>query len=158
MFTASNLRPGDTATVCMGVEYTGSLTPSAINVYATGAQESNNGGPYVAWAWDATSEMDNNLSMYIQVNNSDLASDPGNNCAPAGVGSFNALTAAPPGNSLQAIILNYTSFATGMPSQWGTITANKWRVWKFIYTFSASAPNSAQLDGVKVNFVWEADS
>jgi hypothetical protein len=31
-------------------------------------------------------------------------------------------------------------------------------VWKFIYTMSASAPTTAQGDGLKVNFVWEADS
>jgi len=59
---------------------------------------------------------------------------------------------------METMINSYTNFANGLASQWGTVTANKWRVWKFIYTLSAAAPNSAQNSGVKVNFVWEADS
>ena len=157
MFSASALRPGSTATVCMGVEYTGSLTPSAIKLYTAGAQESNNGGAYGAWANDNTSEMDSNLSMEILVGSTDLAADPGSSCA-AETGSFTDVAGAAPGTSMQTMIATNTSFSNGLASQWGTITANKWRVWKFIYTMSASATNGAQNDGLKVNFVWEADS
>lgn len=157
MFTATSLRPGSTATVCMGVEYTGSLTPSAIKLYTSGAQESNNGGAYVAWANDNTSEMDSNLSMEILIGGTDLAADPGSSCA-AETGSFTDVAGAAPGTTMQTMIANNTSFSNGLASQWGTITTNKWRVWKFIYTMSASASNTAQADGLKVNFVWEADS
>ena len=157
LFSPSNLKPSSTGTACIGVEYTGSLTPSAIKLYTSGAQESNNGGAYVAWANDNTSEMDNNLSVEILIGSTDLASDPGGNCA-AETGSFTDIAGAAPGTTLQTMIANYTSFSNGLASQWGTITANKWRVWKFIYTMSASAPNSAQADGLKVTFVWEADS
>ena len=157
MFTATALKPTSTATVCMGVEYTGSLTPSAIKLYTSGAQESNNGGAYVAWANDNTSEIDNNLAMEILVGGTDLAADPGSNCA-AEAGSFTDVAGAAPGTTMQTMIANNTSFSNGLASQWGTITANKWRVWKFIYTMSASAPDTAQADGLKVNFVWEANS
>jgi len=136
---------------------TGSLTPSAIKLYTSGAQESNNGGVYAAWANDNTSEMDGNLAMEILVGGTDLAADPGSNCA-AEVGSFTDVAGAAPGTTMQTMIATNTSFSNGLASQWGTITANKWRVWKFIYTMSASASNTAQADGLKVNFVWEADS
>jgi len=158
MFTVPALKPGDTGTVCMGVRYTGSLTPSAIKLYTSGAVEKDNGGAYGAWANDATSEMDNNVNMLIKISDTDLAADPGNNCAPAGVGLFTDVSAAAPGTDLQTMIGTETNFATGFPSQWGTITVNKWRVWKFTYTYNAAAPNSSQGDGVKLNFVWEAQS
>jgi hypothetical protein len=158
MFNASNLTPGASAAVCMGVSYTGSLTPSAIKLYFTGATESNNGGAYVAWANDTTSEMDDNTTLQIQVNSADLASDPGSSCAPAGYVGFTDVAAAAPGTSLKTLINTDVSFAAGLPSQWGTIVATKWRVFKFTYTFSASAPNSSQGDGTKFNVVWEAQS
>ncbi|WP_433304688.1 hypothetical protein ACQP2F_15875 [Actinoplanes sp. CA-030573] len=156
MFTATNLAPGDSATVCMGVRYTGTLNPTAIKLYTGGALESNNGGAYVAWANDATSEMDDNLSMRIEINDTDLAADPGSSCAPAGVGSFTDVAASAPGTNMRTMINSNSNFANGLASQWGTVTASKWRVWRFTYTFSSLAPNSAQLDGLKVNFVWEA--
>ena len=57
---------------------------------------------------------------------------------------------------MQALINTDNSYANGLDSQWGTITANKWRVWKFTYTFSSAAPNTAQGDGLTVTFNWEA--
>jgi hypothetical protein len=159
MFTANSLSPGGTATVCMGVTYTGSLTPSAIKLYTSGAQESTDGGSsWHAWVHNSAGDMDNNLTMVIQVSGNDLAADPVNSCAPEGVGTFTDVAAAAPGTNMETMINTYTNFATGLPSQWGTITANKWRVWKFTYTFSASAPNTAQNSGLKVDFVWEANS
>ncbi|MET0422828.1 MAG: hypothetical protein ABW046_03065, partial [Actinoplanes sp.] len=81
MFTTSTVAPGDVVTVCMGVQYNGSVTPTAIRLYFTGAQEANNGGGYGTWVNDNTSELDDNLSMLIQVNSNDLNSDPGSSCA-----------------------------------------------------------------------------
>jgi len=156
MFSASalNLGPTDTATVCMGVRYTGTLTPTAIKLYTSGGLESNNSGAYGAWANDTTSEMDNYLNMQIQVASNDLVADPVSTC---GLGTgFADVAAAAPGTLMSTMINTNTSYATGFASGWGTIVKDKWRVWKFIYTMSASAPNSAQLDGLKVNFVWEA--
>jgi hypothetical protein len=119
--------------------------------------ESNAGGAFVAWANDTTAEADDNLSLQIQVNDTDLNADPGyNTCNPAGVGSFVDVAGAAPGTNLRTLIDTNTNYATGLASQWGTITANKWRVFKFTYILSASAPNSAQGDDVKFNIVWEA--
>jgi hypothetical protein len=157
MFSPTNLTPASTGTACIGVKYAGSVTAPTIRLYTSGAQEANNGGGYAAWANDNTSEMDNNLSMEILIGSTDLGSDPGSNCA-AETGSFTDVAGAAPGTTLRTMIANNTSFSNGLASQWGTITPNKWRVWKFIYTMSASAPSSAQGDGLKVNLVWEADS
>ena len=66
------------------------------------------------------------------------------------------MSAAAPGTNLRTLINPNTDHATGLPSQWGTITAGRWRVFKLTYTLSASVPNSAQGDGVKFNVVWEA--
>ncbi|WP_127504453.1 hypothetical protein [Actinoplanes solisilvae] len=157
MFTAPALAPGATGTACIGVEYLGSLTNPAVKLYFTGAQESNSGGAYGAWANDATSEADDNLSMQIEVWNTDLGSNPGyNNCTPGGAGSFVDLAGVAPGTNLKSLINANTDYATGLLSQWGTVTANMWRVFRFTYTFSASALDSAQGDGVKFNIVWEA--
>jgi hypothetical protein len=158
MFNASNLAPGATNTVCMGVKYTGSLTPSAIKLYLTSAQESNAGGAYGAWANDATSQMDDNTSLQIQVSGNDLAADPGSNCAPASVGAFTDVTAATPGTNLQTLINTNKTFATGLPSQWGTIVAGQWRVFRFTYLLASAAPDTAQGDGVQFNVAWEAQS
>lgn len=156
MFNLPTIAPGDTGTVCMGVQYTGSLTPTAIRLYTSGAQEANNGGAYGAWANDATSEMDDNVTMQIEVSGNDLNADPANACAPVGVGSFTNVAAVAPGTVLQTLLNTHTTYANGLPSQWGTIVANKWRVFKFTYTLPSSAPTSAQGDGVKFNIVWEA--
>ena len=158
LFTAPALGPGDSATVCMGVRYTGSLAPTAIKFYAdtANATESNDGGAtYVAWANDATSEMDDNVTMRVQVNNTDLAANPTNDCAPTGVGTFTDV-AGGSGTNLRALLNTNKDYASALPSQWGTITQNQWRVWKFTYTFASAAPTTAQGDSVKFAFMWEA--
>ena len=154
MFSASNLAPGATASACIGVQYNGSLTPTAIKIYASGAQESNAGGGYGAWANNAVSEMDDNTSLQIEIDNTDKNADPGNSCVAAG--SFVNVTAAAPGTNLRTLISTNTDFTSGLASNWGTITATKWRTFRFTYTFSSSAPNSAQGDGVTFDVVWEA--
>jgi hypothetical protein len=163
MFTATNLAPGATASICYGVSYTGSLTPSAIKVYFTGQQEQNANGGYAAWQNNSTfSEMDDDTTMEIQVSNVDLASDPGSGspfaCAGGGYGGYTEVAAVAPGTALNTLLATNTSFGSGLASNWGTVVQNEWRVFKFTYTFSSSAGNSAQGDGVKFNIVWEAQS
>lgn len=163
VFTATNLAPGATATICYSVEYTGSLTPSDIRVYFTGQQEQNAGGGYAAWQNNSTfSEMDDDTTMVIQVSSGDLATDPGigsaaANCTPAGYVGYTDV-AASGGTALNTLLATNTDFTTGLASNWGTVIQNKWRIFKFTYTFSASAGNSAQGDGVKFNIAWEAQS
>jgi hypothetical protein len=163
MITQTNLAPGGPPqTACIGVQYTGSLTPSAIKVYAGSAEERNTAaGGWVAWTNTATSELDDYLNLQIEVNDTDMNAAPTSltDCTPTGYNAYNAtpvLTGAT--GSLKSFINSGSSFASGLPSQWGTITANKWRVFKFTYSLAATAPDSAQGDGVRFNVVWEAQS
>jgi hypothetical protein len=162
MFTAANLAPGATDTMCVGVRYTGSLSPSAIRMYFTGRQESDAGTAYAAWQNNSTfSEMDDDTTMQIQVSSADLAANPGMgsaaaNCTPAGYGAYSDVVAA--GTGLNTLLNSYTAVGSSLPSQWGTIVANQWRIFKLTYIFSAAAGNSAQGDGVKFTVVWEAQS
>jgi hypothetical protein len=162
MITATNLLPGGPAqTACIGVQYTGSISPSAIKVYATSALESNAGGAYVAWANNAVSELDDNLNLTIEVNTTDMTSAPTSltDCTPAG---YTAYTATPvlagTTGSLKSFINSNTNFATGLASQWGTVTTTKWRVFRFTYSLAAAAPDTVQGDGVQFSVVWEAQT
>ena len=90
------------------------------------------------------------------MNTADLTTDPGSSCTPSGYVGFTDVTATSPGTLLKTLINTNTSYGTGLASNWGTITTAKWRTFKFVYTFSSAAPNSAMLDGVKFSVVWEA--
>ncbi|MBB4692289.1 hypothetical protein [Paractinoplanes abujensis] len=157
MFTASNVAPGVAGVACIGVQYTGSLTPSAIKLYFTGAEESNAGGAYAPWVSlnDTTSVMDNNTTLRIEVSNTDLVSDPLNSCTPTGYGAYSDVTAA---TGMNTLIDTNKTFATGLPSNWGTVTPNRWRVFRFTYLLDPAVTDAAQGDGVKFNVVWEARS
>ncbi|MET0422825.1 MAG: hypothetical protein ABW046_03050 [Actinoplanes sp.] len=151
---------GATNTACMGVQYTGSLAPSAIKMYFTGAMESNNGAAYANWANTAasaaTSELDDNLTMHIEVSTDDQTADPVASCTPTTGGFVDVTAASPSTPTMRTLIGARTDFSSGLPSQWGTIVPNKWRIFKFTYTLDAAAPNSAQADALKFNVVWES--
>ncbi|MBL7261157.1 hypothetical protein [Paractinoplanes lichenicola] len=157
MFTASSLAPGATGQYCIGVSYTGSITPSAIKMYFANPMESNAGAAYTTWANNTTSAMDNNTTMRVEVNDTDLASDPGvNNCTPTGYGAYVSGNVTP-ATAMNTLIDTNKTFATGLPT-WNTVTRNTWRVFRFTYTLDANAPDAAQGDGVQFDVVWEAHS
>lgn len=153
LFNLPNLAPGATGSVCMGVSYTGSLTPTAIKTYLpiASASESNAGAAYAAWANTAASEMDDNTTLQIEVNSADLAADPGTSCAPVGVGTFSDVVAA---TTLKTLINTNNTYASGLTAP--TIAQNQWRVFRFTYNFSSAAPNTAQGDGIQFGVTWEA--
>ncbi|MBM2619713.1 hypothetical protein JIG36_29815 [Actinoplanes sp. LDG1-06] len=161
MFASSDaaLAPGQSRTVCLGVRYNGSLATPTIKMYFTGALERNTeAGNLDPWADDYTSRMDDDSTMQIQVNNTNLGSDPGNNCdpgVPGSVGTFSNVVAA---TSVHDLIKDNTNFTNGLATAtpWGTVTAGQWRVFKFIYTLNTGADNAAQGDAVQFNVVWEA--
>ncbi|WP_043511687.1 MULTISPECIES: hypothetical protein [unclassified Actinoplanes] len=157
LFSTASLLPGDSATVCTGVSYTGSVTSAPIRLFVdkTAAQESDSGAVYGAWADSTASMMDDNLTMRIEVSSNDLAASPGSNCNPAGVGSFTDV-AGTFGTNMRTLIATNYDFATGLVSQWGTVVPNTWRVWRFTYTFSLAATAAAQSDGLKCAFTWAA--
>ena len=156
MFTPPALRPGDSVTRCVGVKYSGSVPPAGIRMYTAAAQEADHSGPWRPWANDTTSELDDYLHLAIQINDTDLAVDPGNTCTPDGGGVFRDITGASSPVTLRSLIGGHRDYATGVDCQWGHVTANRWRIFKLTYTFSHLAPPTAQGDGLTFNFVWEA--
>ncbi len=158
MFTPAAMAPGATATVCIGVSYTGSLTPTAIKMYfpVTGtnrATESLAGAAYINWADSDAAEMDDYTTLHIEVNSADLSMDPGfNNCAPASVGTFSDVVAA---TSIRSLISGNNTYA-GTTLNAPAIAKDQWRVFKFTYLLPSSAPDSVQADGVKFGVTWEA--
>ncbi|MEV6345577.1 TasA family protein [Actinoplanes sp. NPDC051851] len=154
MFNASNLAPGDTATVCMGVTYTGTLTPTAIKMYfpTAQAQESLAGAAYTTWADSTAAEMDDYTTLQVEVNSADLSSDPGNSCAPASVGTFSDVTAAA---SIRSLISGNNAYATTTLSA-PAIGKDKWRVFRFTYALPSGVTDSVQGDGIKFGVTWEA--
>ena len=162
MFSLTNVAPGDTGSTCMAVSYTGSLTPTAIRMYFANAQESNgavNSNTYAAWVnGSATSEMDAYLSLQIEVSSTDLVADPGGNfgsnyCAAVTNASFANVV---PSTLTQTLLNTYSSYASNLSAGWGTVTQNRWRIFRFSWSFSSAATNSAQGDGLKFDVVWEA--
>ncbi|MGK5682220.1 hypothetical protein [Actinoplanes sp. URMC 104] len=147
------LAPGASATVCMGVQYTGSLTSPAIRMYFTDAAEYDMTSGIWAPLTDTTTaaEVDDLTTLRIQVSTTDSASNPGNSCA----GTFTDVT---PATSIRTLATANTDFAHSLASNWGTVTRNQWRTFQFTYAFSSAATNSAQGDAVRFKVVWEAQA
>ena len=103
----------------------------------------------------ARRKLDDNLTVRIQISDTDLATNPGTDCAPTGVGSFTDVAGAS-GTNMKTLINTSDTYGTGLPVPWGSVTAGTWRVARFAYTLAATTPVSAHNDSLKVTFTWEA--
>ena len=166
VIAATAMAPGATAQVaCIGVKYTGSLAPSAIKVYndQTVAQERDTAaGSYITWVNTAASAMDDFTNFKIEINDTDVPNPPSTptDCTPTGfIGGWTATPVlASSVGSLKSFIYTDKDWGSGLSSQWGTITANQWRIFRFTYQLDTTATDAAQGDGVKFKVVWEAQS
>ena len=151
LFTLPALAPGQTGTACIGVSYTGSLTPSGIHVYFpnANASEKDNGGSSSTWNSDANAQMDDFIDMKIDASDTDQAGTPGMTCSAA-----NYNTVVSPTARLNTLIGTNKDYASGLT---GPVSAqNQWRSYRFTYTFRSDAPNAAQGDSVQFQINWEA--
>ncbi|WP_250032938.1 hypothetical protein [Paractinoplanes maris] len=160
MFAASSMTPGAAGTPgCIGVTYTGSLTPTAIKMYfpttglAPHAMESAAGAPYVDWVDSDASEMDKYTTMHIEYSNELILPPAFNDCAPAGFTTWTEM--APATSTIQSLIKNNNTYAGALLTM-PAMTKDKWRVFRFSYDLPLSAPNSVQGDGVQFAVTWEA--
>ena len=136
LFTASNLAPGATGTRCIAVTSTGSLA-SIVRLYGTGATTTNA------------------LSTYVTLT---VTQGTG--------GTFATCTGFTPlvsGSSVYTgTLANFgttaTSYATGLGSWAPTGTASETRVFRFVYTVDAAAPNTTQGGTAAIGFTWEAQN
>lgn len=137
LFTATNLQPGSTGTRCIAVTSSGTL-PSTVRLYGTGATTTNS------------------LSSHIT-----LAVTQGTGGSFAG--GCAGFTPLPSGSSVYSgSLANFGATATGYASGLGnwapTGGAPETRVFRFVYTVDAGAPNTTQGGTAALGFTWEAQT
>jgi hypothetical protein len=137
LFSATNLGPGSTGTRCIAVTSTGSLA-SLVRLYGTGAATTNG------------------LSSYITLA---VTQGTGGTFA-GGCAGFTPLVSgsAVYSGSLANFGSTATSYATGLGTWAPTGTASETRVFRFVYTVDAAAPNTTQGGTASIGFTWEAQN
>lgn len=136
LFTATGLKPGSTGTKCIAVTSSGTL-PSAVKLYGT--------APTTTLA----------LSTYLNLT-----------VTQGTAGTFASCTGFTPlatGASVYSgTLLNFgataTNFASGLGSWAPTGTAPETRTYQFVYTLSATAPDTTQGGTAAIGFTWEVQN
>ena len=130
LFTATGLVPGSTGTRCIKVTYSGTITASALRLYATSVTGSLAG--YVDFTIEKGSGVGNTGSF--------------GSCAGfSGSTIYSGTASALP-----------TTFATGVGSF--SPTTGQFAVYRFTYTVQAGTPSAQQGQNATVTFRWEAQS
>jgi hypothetical protein len=137
LFTATDLEPGSTGTRCIAVTSSGSLA-SDVRLYGTAAATTNA------------------LSSHITLT---VTQGTGGSFA-GGCAGFTPLVS---GSSVYAGSLadfgtTATDFATGLGTWAPAGGAPETRVFQFVYTLDAAAPNSTQGGTAALGFTWEAQN
>ncbi|HWH97378.1 MAG TPA: hypothetical protein VNS80_03345 [Pseudolysinimonas sp.] len=137
LFTASNLAPGSTGTRCIAVTSTGSLA-SAVRLYGTGATTTN--------------ALSSNITLVVTQGTGGSFAGGCTGFVPLVTGS------AIYTGSLADFGTTATNYATGLGSWAPTGTAPETRVFRFVYTLDAAAPNTTQGGTAALGFTWEAQN
>ena len=137
LFTATNLEPGSTGSRCIAVTSSGSLA-SEVRLYGTGAATTNA------------------LSSYLTLT---VTQGTGSSFA-GGCAGFTPLAsgASVYNGSLANFGTAATNYATGLGT-WAPVGgAPETRVFQFVYTLDAGAPNTTQSGTAALGFTWEAQN
>ncbi|GGK18591.1 hypothetical protein GCM10010124_09000 [Pilimelia terevasa] len=138
LFTAPALLPGNTATSCVVVTYSGTAA-STVKMYVANYNATDGAADgVVIGTW---------LNMQVQI---------GTGTCGAPVGLTN-VTAAAPGDTMTTVS-GKTNFSNGYGTGWTSAAAGNTRVFRFTYTLNASTPSTAQGDSITTDFVWEAQN
>lgn len=133
LFTVTNMKPGDTASRCIRVTYTGTLA-SSVKVY--GQNLTVSGG-----------SLDQYLLIQIEQGTNSLST--------AGVcGTFTSPTTVFGSAALSTF---GTAYASGS-GNWTPSSNPTVMDYRVTYTLSASAPNGTQGQNLSLDFVWEAQN
>lgn len=137
MFTATNQKPGDTATKCIEVTYGGTITPSAAVALSAAVTESNDG---------TGNGLGDDLDVVVQIGAA------GSTCTLFGTGTglYNG--------TLAAFNTSATPLSTGWTPVLGGLTPDTMRPFQFTVTLGTDTLNDAQGDGADANFTWSATS
>ncbi|WP_307812205.1 hypothetical protein [Lacisediminihabitans changchengi] len=136
MFTATGLKPGSTGTKCIAVTSTGTL-PSAVKLYTSSPATTNA------------------LSTYITLT---ITQGTGGSFASCASFVADATGSAIYSGTLANIGTTNTSYANGLTNWSPTGSASETKTYQFVYTVSASAPNSVQGGTAALGFTWEANN
>jgi hypothetical protein len=134
MFAASNLKPGSTGTKCIAVTSTGSLA-SAVRLYGTSYSQTKALGSYI------------NLTV-------DEGAGGGFSAGCAGFTSSSQIFTG----TLDGFGTSKLAYASGAGSWTPTGSASETKVYKFVYTVSASTPDTSQGGTAAIGFTWEAQN
>ncbi|WP_189168902.1 TasA family protein [Pilimelia anulata] len=140
MFTVPDLAPGDTGNACIEVTYGGNLAAD-VKLYTSNYSETDGAADTVT--------LDNHLSMRIEQGS-------GSSCASPG--TYSDLAGGSPGTLIDTIRTARTNYANGYAAWSPTGSSSETRPYRFTYTLSAATPNTAQGDGLEIDFNWEAQN
>lgn len=138
LFTATNQKPGDTATECIEVTYGGSITPSAAVDLFAAVTEANDG---------TGNGLGDDLDVVLQVGAA------GSSCAVFGLAGTEIYN-----GTLAAFNTSATPLSTGWTPVVGGLTPDTMRPFQFTVTLGSDTPNDAQGDGADADFTWSATS
>jgi len=134
LFSATGLLPGDTASKCIKVSYTGNLT-STVKLYVTSSSGSL--APYV----DLVVEQGTgggNTGTYA-----------------GGCGGFSGTTLY--SGTVAGFATASSTFATGVGT-FAPSSSGSFEVYKFTYTLDAATPSAQQAQSATATFQWEAQA
>jgi hypothetical protein len=149
LFTATGLKPGDTASKCIAVTYTGSLA-NQVRLHV-GVTETDGGGGAVVNA-----VLDDHLTVAVDY-------DASTNGTFADCGDFASDGSIFTG-TLGAMATAHSNYGNGRPlgsangaTAW-TPATNAVRVFRITYTLASNAPDTVQGDTAVATFTWEAQN
>lgn len=138
LFTASNLKPGQTGSNCIAVTSTGSLA-STVKLYGTGAT--------------STKDLASNISLTITQG----TGGGFGTCA-----GFTPVAAAQTPTLYSGTLAGFagqsSNFSNGVGTWAPTGSASETRVYQVTYTVSPSAPNTTQGGTASLGLTWEAQN
>ncbi len=129
MFTAADMKPGDTVESCIAVTYTGSLTPADVKLYGTAAGSG--------------------LADYLNLDVEIGTGGSFGNCT-----GFTATSSLFSG-TLSGFASAHTDFATGLGS-WSPAATPETMTYHFVVTLQDN--NAAQGLNASATFTWEAQN
>jgi hypothetical protein len=133
MFNASGLKPGSTGSKCIAVTSTGSLA-STVKLYGS--------------SYSTTNGLASNLNLTVE---------EGTGATFGSCASFVSSSTIYSG-TLANFGTTKTSFATGVGSWAPTGSGSDTKAYRFVYTLSASTPDTAQGGSAALGFTWEAQN
>jgi hypothetical protein len=136
LFSVTNLHPGDSGSRCLRVTYTGDIQ-AIVRFYTTASSYTGTLGPY--------------LTLTIEEGGAGTYANATCSNWTTGTVVYTGLLSA-----FAATYTNYTTGAYNAGGAWTPTTNGQFKVYRFAYQLSASAPSSMQAASAGIGFTWEA--